>query len=131
MDIKFNKVLYDLPYEVDKNLAETLGYDLNYKKIIQKSIYVPSTVNHGFARLEGKTIVEDVPLIGATVNVFNQQTRSLVWTYVTNEEGKYNIINLSPSVKYFIVAFDKEEKYNAVVQSSLTASLDSYTSDRN
>ncbi len=130
MDIKFNKVLYDLPYPVDMELATKLGYNLTYKKIIGKKIYVPSTSNHGFARIQGVTEVEDLPLAGATVNIFNQQTRSLVWTYVTDNEGKYNIINLSPSVKYFIVAFDKNEKYNAVVHSSLMAGLDPYTSSR-
>lgn len=130
MDIKFNKVLYNLPYEVDLTLATTLGYNLTYKKSIQKNMYVPSTSNHGFARFEGKVETEDVPVPNATVCVFNQQTKALVWTYISDSEGKYNILNLSPSVKYYLIAFDKDEKYNATIQSSQFATLDPYTSVR-
>lgn len=119
-----------MPYEVDLTLATTLGYNLTYKKAIQKNMYVPSTSNHGFARFEGKVETEDVPVPNATVCVFNQQTKALIWTYISDSDGKYNILNLSPSVKYFIVAFDKNEKYNAVVHSSLMAGIDPYTYKR-
>lgn len=130
MDIKFNKILYDLPYEVDLQLAQTLGYNLEYKKIIKKQAYLSSTSNHGFARIEGQVVSEGVPLPGTTVSVFNQTTKGIVWTYTTDFEGKYNILNLSPTVKFFIVALDKEEKFNAVIHSSLKAGLDPYVFTR-
>lgn len=130
MDIKFNKVLFDLPYDVDLELAQRLGYAIQYKKLKQKTMYVPSTSNHGFARLEGVTLINDVPAPNTEVNIFNQTSKLLVWSYKSDSEGKYNIINLSPSVKYFMVALDKDNAYNAVVQSSLNATVNPYTNQR-
>ena len=129
--IKVNRPPLDyMPYEVNLETAERLGYTTLKYNHIPKVVYGPSNTNQGFAEISGKVVSEKLPSVNALVRLYNQDTGVQIWSRFSDEKGSYRFVNVSPSVNLFLISFDSQNKYNATTLSHQKAEIPPYTYKR-
>ncbi|WP_151800819.1 hypothetical protein, partial [Acinetobacter junii] len=74
----------------------------------------------GFGRINGTTKKLGVNYTPVPVCLFRRDNRQLLWETVSKVDGSYSFRNIALGLECFIVAFDPNNQYNAVIQDKLT-----------
>lgn len=94
-----------------------------YRKIprLQKAFMLIASEDQGFGQIKGA-----VKKLGANYSpvpmcCFKRSTRQLLWETLSKPDGSYNFRNIKKGLECFVVAFDPNEEYNAVISDKLVA----------
>lgn len=103
-------------------LADNLKLqDMRYSNLkISKPIMVIINENQGFGKIEGSTKKLGANYASVTVCAFKKETRQMLWETKSKSDGTYSFRNIALGFECFIVAFDPNNQYNAVIQDKLT-----------
>lgn len=105
------------------------GYTPNYAKLTQlgyiiarlyKPIITVLNADQGFGRIKGTTKKLGSNYSPVPVCVFRRDNRQLLWETKSKADGSYAFRNIAVGLECFIVAFDPNNQYNAVIQDKIT-----------
>lgn len=85
-----------------------------------KPILTINTANKGFGVIKGRTLKLGASYSFVNVCIFNRNTRTLLSEVMSNSDGSYYIRNIPVGLQCFVVAFDPNQQYNAVIQDNVT-----------
>lgn len=87
-----------------------------YKKII-------TVVNsdQGFGQIKGQTQKVGAVYPIVPVCVFKRSTRQLLWETKSKSDGTYAFRNIAVGLECFVVSFDPNNQYNAVISDKVVA----------
>ena len=92
------------------------------KKIrINKLLITPIGTNQGFGVIKGTTKKLGQNYSPVPVCCFKRSTRQLLWETVSKPDGTYSYRNIAVGLECFVVAFDPNGQYNAVISDKLVA----------
>ncbi|WP_151800817.1 hypothetical protein, partial [Acinetobacter junii] len=74
----------------------------------------------GFGRINGTTKKLGVNYTPVPVCLFRRDNRQLLWETVSKVDGSYAFRNIALGLECFVVAFDPNNQYNAVIQDKIT-----------
>lgn len=106
------------------------GYTSNYEKLMQRNyaivklprpIITVLTANQGFGQIKGTTKKVGANYSPVPVCVFRRDTRQLLWETKSKANGYYAFRNIAKGLECFVVAFDQNEEYNAVISDKVVA----------
>lgn len=83
------------------------------------SLFLPKNNNQGFGKVSGSTKKLGGTYSPVTVCLFRRDTRQLLWETTSNEDGSYIFRNVAVGLGCFIVAFDPNNQYNALIQDNI------------
>lgn len=106
------------------------GYVPNYEKMKSmgyvvfpqfRPILTILNENQGFGQIKGQTqkVGAIYPIV--PVCVFKRSTRQLLWETKSKADGSYSFRNIAKGLECFIVAFDPNNQYNAVISDKVVA----------
>lgn len=106
------------------------GYHPNYNKLRemgyvlvkpQTPIITATNSNQGFGRIAGTTKKLGQNYSPVPVCCFKRSTRELLWETLSKPDGTYFFRNVALGLECFVVAFDPNGQYNAVISDKLVA----------
>lgn len=106
------------------------GYEPNYQKLKEKgyailklprSIITVSNTDQGFGQIKGTTKKIGNAYTPVPVCVFKRSNRQLLWETKSKPDGSYAFRNIAIGLECFVVAFDPNNQYNAVIQDRVIA----------
>lgn len=106
------------------------GYAPNYSKLLQlgysvvklpKPLITSLNSNQGFGRIKGTTKKLGQNYSPVPVCCFKRSTRELLWETTSKPDGTYFFRNIAVGLECFVVAFDPNGQYNAVISDKLVA----------
>lgn len=106
------------------------GYTPNSDKLQRygyKSLKLPKPIitvlnnNQGFGQIKGTTKRVGVNYSPVPVCVFRRDNRQLLWEIKSKADGSYAFRNIAVGLECFVVAFDPNNQYNAVIQDKVIA----------
>lgn len=102
--------------------ADTAKLNERKFKILRlaKPIISITNTNQGFGRINGTTKKLGANYSPVPVCVFRRDNRQLLWETKSKSDGTYSFRNIALGLECFIVAFDPNNQYNAVIQDKLT-----------
>jgi hypothetical protein len=78
-----------------------------------------ATSSQGFGKINGTTKKLGVNYSPVPVCLFRRDNRQLLWETTSKPDGSYFFRNIAVGLECFIVAFDPNNQYNAVIQDKL------------
>lgn len=106
------------------------GYEPNYE-LLKSNFYnlVPAILNiiavtnenKGFGQIKGITKKKGVIYPGVEVSVFKRSDKTHLWTVRSKQDGSYAFRNIAAGLECFVVGFDPEQNYNAVISDKVVA----------
>ena len=106
------------------------GYVPDYENIALKGyakVKLPRPIisiqnnNQGFGRIAGTTKKLGQNYSPVPVCCFKRSTRELLWETLSKPDGTYFFRNIAVGLECFVVAFDPNGQYNAVIQDNVVA----------
>lgn len=106
------------------------GYKPNFEKLKnygyavikeQKPVITVSTPDQGFGQIKGTTKKLGQNYSPVPVCCFKRSTRELLWETLSKPDGTYFFRNIAAGLECFVVAFDPNGQYNAVISDKLVA----------
>ena len=107
------------------------GYTPNYQKLTDRGYkIIPNTgkrvitvlnSDQGVGRVIGTTKKLGQNYAPVPVCCFKRSTRQMLWETVSNLDGTYSFRNIAVGLECFVVAFDPNNQYNAVIQDRVIA----------
>lgn len=106
------------------------GYTPDYTKLAQRGYVIlklPRPIitilntDQGFGQIKGTTKKIGVNYSPVPVCVFKRSDRQLLWETVSKPDGSYAFRNIAKGLECFVVAFDPNEEYNAVISDKVVA----------
>ena len=77
-------------------------------------------LNQGFGKITGTTKKLGANYSPVPVCLFRRDNRLLLWETKSKPDGSYSFRNVAVGLECFIVAFDPNNQYNAVIQDKIT-----------
>lgn len=77
--------------------------------------------DQGFGQIKGATKKVGANFSPVPVCVFKRSTRRLLWETISKPDGSYAFRNIAKGLECFVVAFDPNEEYNAVISDKVVA----------
>lgn len=77
--------------------------------------------DRGFGQIKGTTKKLGQNYSPVPVCCFKRSTRQLLWETVSKPDGTYSFRNIAVGLECFVVAFDPNGQYNAVISDKLVA----------
>ncbi|WP_257229537.1 carboxypeptidase regulatory-like domain-containing protein [Acinetobacter sp. YH12047] len=77
--------------------------------------------NQGFGQIKGTTKKVGANYSPVPVCVFRRDNRQLLWETKSKTDGSYAFRNIAVGLECFVVAFDPNEEYNAVISDKVVA----------
>lgn len=105
-------------YEPDYGRLLDMGYVIIK---IAKPIISTSNPDHGFGQIKGATKKVGANYSRVSVCVFNRSNRLLLWETTSKADGSYAFRNIAVGLECFVIAFDPNEEYNAVISDKVVA----------
>jgi hypothetical protein len=105
-------------YTPDYSKLKAMGYVIMY---LPKPIITVLNANHGFGQIKGTTKKVGANYSPVPVCVFRRDNRQLLWETKSKADGSYAFRNIAKGLECFVVAFDPNEEYNAVIQDKVVA----------
>lgn len=84
-------------------------------------IITVSNSNQGLGRIKGTTKKLGANYAPVPVCVFRRDNRQLLWETKSKADGSYAFRNIAKGLECFVVAFDPNEEYNAVISDKVVA----------
>ncbi|WP_017401008.1 hypothetical protein [Acinetobacter radioresistens] len=106
------------------------GYEADQQKIndmkcinikFPKPIMSIMNTDNGFGRIYGATKKTGSAFSPVPVCVFRRDNKQLLWETTSKPDGSYLFRNIAEGLECFVVAFDPNEEYNAVIQDKVIA----------
>lgn len=106
------------------------GYEPNYQKLesmgyvvarLPKPIISVLNSDQGFGQIKGSTKKLGANYAPVPVCVFKRSNRQLLWETKSKSDGTYSFRNIALGLECFIVAFDPNNQFNAVIQDKVIA----------
>lgn len=106
------------------------GYTPDYAKLEQRGytilklprqIITVLNADQGFGQIKGTTKKVGANYSPVPVCVFRRDNRQLLWETTSKADGSYAFRNISVGLECFVVAFDPNNQYNAVIQDKVIA----------
>jgi len=96
--------------------------DNGYKtsSVLGKRLITVVNQNQGFGRITGTTKKLSVNYSPVPVCLFRKDNRLLLWETKSKPDGSYSFRNVAVGLECFVVAFDPNNQYNAVIQDKIT-----------
>ena len=88
---------------------------------LQRPIITTSNSDQGFGQIKGTTKKVGANYSPVPVCVFKRSNRQLLWETTSKADGSYAFRNIAVGLECFVVAFDPNNKYNAVIQDNVVA----------
>lgn len=98
-----------MPLKIFRDLPKLRG-----KKIINVS-----NENHGFGLIHGSVKKLGKEYSPVPVCLFRRDNKQLIWETKTKPNGSYTFKNVALGLECFIVAFDPNNQFNAVIQDKI------------
>lgn len=95
-----------------------MGYKIAH---LPRPIMSMSKPEHGFALVKGTTKKLGANYSPVPVCVFKRSNRQLLWETTSKADGSYAFRNIAVGLECFVVAFDPNNQYNAVIQDKVIA----------
>lgn len=105
-------------YDPDHEKLKSMGYAII--RLPRPAITV-SNAGQGFGRINGSTKKVGANYSPVPVCVFRRDNRQLLWETTSKANGSYAFRNIAVGLECFIVAFDPNNQYNAVIQDKVIA----------
>lgn len=77
--------------------------------------------DQGLGQIKGITQKKGLIYPGVEVSVFKRSDKTLLWTVRSKQDGSYTFRNIAVGLECFVVGFDPEQNYNAVISDKLVA----------
>lgn len=77
------------------------------------------TSNQGYGKINGTTKKLGTNYSPVPVCLFRRDNRQLLWEIASKADGSYSFRNIALGLECFVVAFDPNNQYNAVIQDKL------------
>lgn len=77
--------------------------------------------DNGFGQIKGATKRVGVNYSPVPVCAFRRDNRKLLWETTSKPDGSYIFRNITKGLECFVVAFDPNEEYNAVISDKVVA----------
>lgn len=106
------------------------GYIPDFDKLAKKKYSIQSlpkprmmavNADQGFGRIKGTTKKVGANYSPVPVCVFKRSNRQLLWETKSKADGSYAFRNIAVGLECFVVAFDPNNQYNAVIQDKVIA----------
>ena len=106
------------------------GYTPDYAKLVAmgyivsklpKVIITITNADQGFGQINGQTQKVGAIYPVVPVCVFKRSTRQLLWETKSKADGTYAFRNIAKGLECFVIAFDPNNQYNAVIQDKVVA----------
>lgn len=106
------------------------GYIPDYNKLRQMnfmivrlphSIITVLNADQGLGQIKGTTKKMGTKYSPVPVCVFRRDNRQLLWETTSKADGSYAFRNIAVGLDCFVVAFDPNNQYNAVISDKLVA----------
>lgn len=106
------------------------GYIPDFDKLAKKKYSIQSlpkprmmavNTDQGFGQIRGLTKKIGANYSPVPVCCFKRSNRQLLWETTSKPDGSYTFKNIAVGLECFIVAFDPNEKYNAVISDKVVA----------
>lgn len=92
-----------------------------FSNSIMHSCILPDVFDAGLAYIAGKVTVENITPVSRKVRLYDLNNGRLVGETWSDEAGNYRFSGLVAGKRYFAVAHDHTEVYNAAIQDRITA----------
>lgn len=86
---------------------------------LPKPIITMSSADHGFGQIKGTTKKVGANYSPVPVCLFRKDNRQLIWETKSKADGSYAFRNIAVGLECFVVAFDPNNQYNAVIQDNV------------
>ena len=106
------------------------GYTPSHSKLIARKFTIlklPTPIisafgsQQGFGQIKGTTKKVGANYSPVPVCVFRRDNRQLLWETTSKADGSYAFRNIAVGLECFVVAFDPNEEYNAVISDKVVA----------
>jgi hypothetical protein len=115
LGLKFFRI-YIGGYNPDSAKIQSMGYTI-FK--LPRPLFVPVGVNQGFGQIKGAIKKVGANYSRVPVCVFRRDNRQLLWEITSKSDGSYAFRNIAKGLECFVVAFDPNNQYNAVIQDNV------------
>lgn len=86
---------------------------------LPRPIITVLTANQGFGQIKGTTKKVGANYSPVPVCCFRRDNRQLLWETTSKADGTYAFRNIAKGLECFVVAFDPNNQYNAVIQDNV------------
>lgn len=86
----------------------------------QLKVITVLNADQGFGRINGATQKLGANYSPVPVCLFRRDNRQMIWETTSQADGSYSFRNIAVGLECFIVAFDPNNQYNAVIQDKIT-----------
>ena len=86
---------------------------------LQRPIITISNSNQGLGKVDGVTKKLGSNYSPVPVCLFRRDNRQLLWETKSKADGSYAFRNIAVGLECFVVAFDPNNQYNAVIQDNV------------
>jgi len=106
------------------------GYTPSYQKLkdmgyiilkLSQPIITALNADQGLGQIKGTTKKVGANYSPVPVCVFRRDNRQLLWEAKSKANGSYVFRNIAKGLECFVVAFDPNNQYNAVIQDKVVA----------
>lgn len=88
---------------------------------LPKPIMTIRSADQGLGQIKGTTKKLGTTYTPVPVCVFKRSNRQLLWETKSKPDGSYSLRNIAIGLECFVIAFDQNEQYNAVIQDKVVA----------
>lgn len=106
-------------YLANTNKLKERGFLILPFKNIKKLTVL--NANQGFGQIKGTTKKVGANYSPVPVCVFRRDNRQLLWETKSKADGSYAFRNIAVGLECFVLAFDPNEEYNAVISDKVVA----------
>ncbi|WKT71967.1 carboxypeptidase regulatory-like domain-containing protein [Acinetobacter variabilis] len=117
MGIKVFRVFFG-GYEPNNQKLRDMGYVFSG---LPKAVISATNADQGFGQIKGTTKKVGANYSPVPVCVFRRDNRQLLWETKSKADGTYAFRNIAKGLECFVVAFDPNEEYNAVISDKVVA----------
>lgn len=105
-------------YQPNPERLQELGY---VTALPLRLLSVAVSADQGSGRIRGETKKLGANYSPVPVCVFRRDNRRLLWETKSKADGSYAFRNIAVGLECFVVAFDPNEEYNAVISDKVVA----------
>ncbi|MCL6248043.1 carboxypeptidase regulatory-like domain-containing protein [Acinetobacter sp. ANC 4945] len=105
-------------YEPNHTKLQAIGYVV---AMTPKPIITVLNTNQGLGQIKGFTQKKGVIYPGVEVSAFKRSDKTHLWTVRSKQDGSYAFRNIAAGLECFVVGFDPEQNYNAVISDKVVA----------
>lgn len=116
-NVKLTRIFYG-EYVADTHKLALMGY---VQMRLPRPYMMVSSSEHGNGRIEGMVRQDGVPYKNLKIQVFNRNTKTLIWQTTTAQDGRFKFRNIAVGLECYVMVFDPLKEKNAKVKDLIIA----------